>query len=122
MQLFVNGAQFPNESINMNFDNEEISARAYSTLFSVNGTLHSTQGNCVTKEMFANGCFMLGYDLSQEANGGNTPCLSLNNQGTLRLTARFSEQLTASITVLVYMLYDTVLHIDAHRNVTINYN
>ena len=122
LQLFVNGVQFPNESLVMNFDDESVDARAYSTLFSVNGILHSTQGNLITKEMYKNGSFMVGYDLSQEANGGNSSCVSINNQGTIRLTARFNSPLTTSITVLAYLLFDSVIHIDRHRNVSVDYN
>ena len=122
LQLYVSGIQFPNETLAMNFSDESVYARAYSTLFSVNGILHSTQGNLITKEMYKNGSFMVGYDLSQEANGGNSSCVSINNQGSLRLTARFSKQLASSITVMAYMLYDSVIHIDSHRNVTVDYN
>ena len=122
LQLFVNGVQTPSESLNMNFSDEGVDARAYSTIFSVNGILHSTQGNLITKDMFKNGSFMIGYDLSQEANGGGSSCISINNQGTIRLSARFNKALDAAKTVLVYMLFDSVIHIDAHRNVSVDYN
>ena len=122
LQLFVNGVQHPNESLIMDFDDENVDARAFSTLFSVNGILHTTQGNLVSKEKFKNGCFMIGYDLSAESNGGNSSCIAINAQGTIRLAARFKKALTVSITVLAYMVFDSVIHIDSHRNVSIDYN
>ena len=108
LQMFVNGTQSPNEALMMNFDDETVDARAYSTLFSVNGILHSTQGNLITKDMFRNGSFMVGYDLSQEANGGNSSCVSINNQGTIRLSARFKSQLTSCYTCYTILFFTSM--------------
>ena len=112
----------PSESIITNFTTENIDSHAFSTIFSVTGILHSTQGNLVTKNMYRDGSFLIAYDLSPELNSSNSECVAINNQGTIRLAARFENPLKSSITILIYMLFDSVLHIDHRRNISIDYN
>lgn len=46
--LFVNGTQIPNQPIEMDFSNNNITALAYSILFQANGILHAIEGNAIT--------------------------------------------------------------------------
>jgi len=118
--LYVNGVQIPNEPIHMNFSNGTMYARAYSTLFTANGILHTPQGNLITKEMFKDGYFMLAFDLTADMSS-NESCNSLMNQGSLRIEARFGEAINSTKTCLVYLEYDTTLEIDKNRNIITNY-
>lgn len=118
--LYLNGIQTPNTPIEMNFTEGVGYARAYSTLFTASGILHSPQGNLITKEMFKNGYFMLAFDLTSDMSSSSS-CNSLTNQGSLRLEARFGEALNTTKTCLVYLEYDTTLEIDKNRNIVTNY-
>lgn len=118
--LFVNGVQCPSDPISTNFQNANICARAYSSLFSTTGTLHTPGGNLVTKEKFANGSFILGFDLTND-NSCNSVCTSMSNQGTIRLEARFGKPLSNTITCLLYLQYDACLSIAKDRAITVNF-
>lgn len=117
--LFVNGNQL-NEPFIMDFGTSDVTARAYSNLFSTTGTLHTSGANSITKEMFSNGYFMLGFDLTNDSCCTSV-CTSMTNQGSVRLEARFGKALDKTITCLVYLQYDSSLSIMKNRTVTINY-
>lgn len=117
--LFVNSSQV-NEPIVTDFENSDISARAYSNIFSATGTLHTSGANLITKEMFSNGYFLLGFDLTNDSSCTNV-CSSMSNTGNIRLEARFGRPLDKVITCLAYLQYDTSLSISKNRSVTINY-
>lgn len=118
--LYMNGVQVPNDPIEMDFTSGTNYARAYSTIFSANGILHTSQGNLISKEMFKSGYFMLAFDLTPDASSSES-CMSLTNQGNLRLEARFAAALTSTITCLLYLEYDASLEIDKNRNIITNY-
>lgn len=115
--LFVNGAPVPHESITMDFsEGNHMFARAYASIFEASGLLHTPQGNLITKDMFANGHFMIAQDLTADLSGCSA-CSSLLNQGNIRIEARFCEPLTNTITCLIFLEYDATLEIDKNRNV-----
>jgi len=57
--LFVNGKQFPNESLSPGMHHEKTSVMGYKTLFEGKGIHHSNAGHQITHDMFVNGYFML---------------------------------------------------------------
>lgn len=118
--LFVNGTQIPGEPIEMDFTNNNITARAYSTLFEANGILHANEGNLITLDQFTHGYFLLAFDLTADSTG-NASCKSLIDQGTVRIEARFETALTNTITCLAFLEYDTLLEIDKTRNIILNH-
>lgn len=118
--LYVNGTETPNSSLSMDFTNSTQYARAYASIFSATGLLHSPHGNLITKEMYANGYFMVAYDLTSDQSAKDG-CSSLVNQGNIRFDARFESALTSSITCLIYMEFDATLEIDKHRNVILDH-
>lgn len=118
--LFVNGVQHPTDPIITDFTNNDICARAYSSLFATCGTLHTSNGNLVTKEKFVSGSFILGFDLTNDSSCTSV-CTSMSNQGTVRLEARFGNPLENTITCLVYLQYDASIAIGKDRAVNINY-
>lgn len=119
LTLYMNGVQVPNDPIVMDFSADTYT-RAYSTLFTSSGILHTPQGNLITKEMYKNGFFMLAFDLTPDMSSSESHC-SLSNQGNLRLEARFAQPLNPTKTCLVYLEYDATLEIDKNRNILTNY-
>lgn len=63
----------------------------------------------ITKELFDDGAFMIAYDLSPDHND---ICNNPLKTGALQISAQFSDALTSSITILVYLQYDAELMID----------
>lgn len=118
--LFVNGVQHPTDTIITDFQNSDISARAYSSLFSTTGTLHTSNGGLITKKMFGNGYFILGFDLTNDSSCTSV-CTSMSNQGTIRLEGRFGTPISRTITCLLYLQYDASVTISKDRLVSINY-
>lgn len=115
VSLYVNGVLTPNESIKTDFNSDQYS-RAYASLFSATGILHTIQGNMISKDMFKNGYFMLAYDLTADMSG-NSNCGSLTNNGNLRLEARFDAPIPTTISCLIFLEYDATLEIDKNRNI-----
>ena len=118
--LFVNGSETPSSTLMMDFTNTTQYARAYSTIFSSTGLLHSPHGNLITKDMYANGYFMIAYDLTSDQSAKDG-CSSLSNHGNIRFDARFESALTSTITCLVYVEFDATLEIDKQRNIHIDF-
>lgn len=118
--LFVNGTQIPSEPIEMDFNTNNITARAYSTLFQANGILHANEGNLITLDQFTHGHTLLAFDLTADS-AGNDSCKSLIDQGTVRIEVRFEAALTNTITCIVFLEYDSLLEIDKNRNVILNH-
>lgn len=118
--LFVNGTPVPNESIRTDFNSGMQYARAYSTIFSATGLLHTSQGNLITKDGFKNGSFLIASDLTTDLSGIDSTS-SLLNQGNVRIEARFDKPFESTITCLVFLEYDATLEIDKNRNVILDH-
>ncbi|XP_055380735.1 uncharacterized protein F54H12.2-like [Condylostylus longicornis] len=118
--LYVNGVQVPNAAIETSFsDDNNCNTRAYHTLFSGTGIYHNDRGHQITKSMFANGFFLLAFDLTPDASG-NEICQRLLNQGTIRIEARLSKPTPSTLTALIYGEFDSNVQIDKNRNVYTN--
>jgi hypothetical protein len=116
--LYINGKQHPGEPIEIDFSEEnDITARAYSTLFASTGLLKSSQGIQISKSMYKNGYFILAFDLRADSSSNSAACTSLTEQGTIRIEARFSKPLSETINCMVHMEFDACVEIDKNRNV-----
>lgn len=118
--LYVNGAPVPNDIISTNFKDGNQYSRAYSTIFSATGLLHTPQSITISKEMFKNGYFLIASDLTPD-NSGVDSSSSLLNQGNIRIEARFSKPLDQPTTCLVFLEYDATLEIDKNRNIVLDH-
>jgi len=72
--LFVNGKQFPNESLTPGMDHEKTSVMGYRTLFDASGIHYSNTGLQITYDMYIKGYCMLLFDLTPDRgrSGGHT--------------------------------------------------
>ena len=71
--------------------------------------------NGITRESYKSGQTFLAFELLPRVD--NT--LSVNRRGTCKISLDFREPLAESITVIIYMLYQSVLEIDRDRQVTV---
>ncbi|XP_055371984.1 uncharacterized protein F54H12.2-like [Condylostylus longicornis] len=114
------GVQVPNAAIETSFsDDNNCNTRAYHTLFSGTGIYHNDRGHQITKSMFANGFFLLAFDLTPDASGIEI-CQGLLNQGTIRIEARLSKPTPSTLTALIYGEFDSNVQIDKNCNVYTN--
>lgn len=119
--LTINGTAVPATPITFDYTKTPpVSTRGYNHLFKSSGINWSDKGNQITKNFFNNGCFLLGFDLTNDASY-TSGCSNLLNQGSIRIEARFAEELKKTITCLVYCEYDAYLEIDKNRNVFTSY-
>lgn len=118
--LFVNGTPVPNETILTDFTSGSQFTKAYASIFSATGILHSSQGNLITKDQFKNGSFLIASDLTPDLSGIDSTS-SLLNQGNIRIEARFDRALASTITCLIFLEYDATLEIDKNRNVLLDH-
>lgn len=109
----VNGVEIAPRHLDFDFTKTNArSSHAYFSLFDHLNVRKLDRGNQITKELYDGGMFMLGYDLTADHN---STCNNRLESGTLRLDAKFSENLSNAITVLVYLQFDSYLLIDANR-------
>lgn len=109
MNLKVRNQMVPSEPYRPDFANR-LFAREYNSIFQNGGIKITNEGNCITKSLFANGCYLQVFDLSPDNCGGfhqHTP-----EYGTLGLDIEFAKQLENPITVLVYAIFDAEIHIE----------
>lgn len=118
--LYLNGTPIPNESISTDFNSGMQYARAYSSIFTTLGLIHTSQGNLITKDDFKNGSFIIACDLTPDLSGMDSSS-SLLNQGNIRIEARFDKALERTVTCLVFLEYDSTLEIDKNRNIILDH-
>ncbi len=119
-ELSVNGKAHPPTPLIQGYSENTELSRAYASLFSTTGLLHSPHGNLITMDMFEQGYFMIAYDLTPDTSACGT-CSSLEDQGNIRLDVRFETNLSSTITCLVYMEFDATLQIDKNRNIYLDH-
>lgn len=115
----INGYELSPRNLKFDFSQSNpLSQRAYFQLFKQLHFHRFDRANLITRELFNNNCFMLGYDLTPDRSGGveNSSILS---GGNIRLQGLFSEALKEPITIIVYMQFDSEIAIDKGRNVYI---
>jgi hypothetical protein len=116
--LYVNGVQYPAEPLKMNCSTPFGATKAYETLFSSTGIHDGDRGHMITPEMFTNGYFILGFDLTPDREADEEH-ISLTRQGTVRIEARFKKELPEAVTCILYAEFPGYIEIDNSRNVTV---
>lgn len=122
ISCFLNGIQYPRIAYKTDFTNDDY-VRAYIALTSAVNQ-NSTDSTCViSRSMYKNGFtlfpFVFTPDLAESAF--KSGYISRPQAGSLSLHVRFKNALTKSIIAVVYAEYDSVIEIDAERNVFTDY-
>ena len=118
--MYVNGRQIHPEDVNFLMGHEKTAVMGYRTFFEGSGIHHSNSGLQITPDKYINGFFMLVFYLTPDlaASEGHT---SEPVTGHIRLELKFGNDLPDPISVLLYLMYDNSVRIDALRNVTTDY-
>ena len=89
---------------------------AYETLFSGSNIHHGNSGLLITHDMYKSGYFLLLFDLTPDSSASSGHS-SLPENGPIRIEIEFSNNLTDSITCLLYLEHDSCIQIDRLRHV-----
>ena len=115
--LYLDGEQIPSRPLKLNYNTADglNDIMGYYSLFTGTGKSFHDSGNQISREEYSRGntlyCFNITPDLSDDAH------LQLMKSGSLRLEVQFDQALTETINVIVYAQFQSLIQIDAQRNV-----
>ena len=117
--VYVNGESSPMKALQLNFE-QSLYLPGYMSLFSGTGTLFHNQGNQISRQDYPEGYTLFAFDLSPDLSAG--PHVSTIKQGNLRIGIQFGAPLPATVNCIIYAEFDSLIEIDANRNVTFNWS
>ena len=91
--------------------------RAYET-FSSTGIHHDDRAHMITLEMFTQGFYVLGFDLTPDMEADEEH-INLPRQGNVRIGARIKKPLPEPVTCILYAEFPGHIEIDHSSNVTV---
>jgi hypothetical protein len=113
ISMNVDGEQVPLNAINCDYANENY-MEGYQSLLDVVGKWKTDQSLMIDREEYAKGYTLYGFQLCPEMISG---AFNLVKNTNIRLDLQFSSRLPENVTVLVWFAYDSVLEINASREV-----
>ena len=103
----------PFKPLKLKFD-DKLFVTAYSTLFSGTRKLHGNSGSIIKREDYSEGYIIIVADLTPFEIGDN---FDLKQEGTLSIDLVFKSPLAATINMLVYAEYDSIIEIDSTHKI-----
>ncbi|XP_057335056.1 uncharacterized protein F54H12.2-like [Microplitis mediator] len=121
LSLYVDGRQVPSKPLQPDFSNSKLYVDAYHTLFSSTGIHFLNEGNTIDRFDYPNGFCLYTFDLTPDLSANSNSHWNLIHHGTVRIEVRFDKGLESTVNCIVYAEYESVLEIDASRQVTIDF-
>ena len=113
--LLINGHPVPNKPLRLDYDTGEY-IQAYTYFQMTVGKTLSNEDNGITREQYANGFAMYGFDLTADLCEGSDVHLLKNS--TIALEVTFKRALQDTLSLFVYTEGDDMLEINNSRVVT----
>ena len=112
--LYVNGELVPTRPYQPDFTNKHY-IRDYLSLFEGTGTLFTDKTVPISRDEFATGYALWVFDLTPDKACGGS--ISPPQNGSVRLEIKFSTGNTATVNVICYAEFESLIEIDKNRNV-----
>lgn len=114
----VNGQNIPADPYTPNFD-KKLYQREYRALLDNSGISHNDAGINLNPNAFANGSYILKFDLSPDkCNGWHK---HKKRTGSIDLILGFAKPLPNSINIIIMKEFDATLTIDKNKTVVVDY-
>ena len=119
LNLTLDGVSVGNSPLETKFSLAEIEyTEAYLALFKLASKFNKDSGNNVEFSDFQNGYSLFAFEINP-LKSYNTEALYPLKTGSLRLQCKFDTHLPEAINVITYSVFDSVIHIDQARTVTV---
>jgi hypothetical protein len=118
ISMNVDGEQIPSNAINCDFEHG-LFLEGYQSLLEVVGKWRTDNAMMISPLDYVGGFTMYGFQLAPELVDG---AFSLVRNTNIRLDVKFSKALPENVTVLVWFSYDSVLEINANREIAYNFS
>ena len=110
--LNVNGDMVPSRPYTPDYENDRYLS-VYNGMFTGMRCQFSDHPVTISYNEFARGYAFYVFDLSAHGHSG---CHSNNQNGTMRIEAKFAKATTATLNLICYAEFDDVIEIDKYRN------
>ena len=121
LALCIDGVQIPAKPLQPDF-NSGMWIDAYHTLFSGSGVHFGDSGNCIGREAFAKGYFLVAFDLTPDLSANSDSHWNFVRNANVSIEVRFATALTNTINCIIYSEFDNILEIDASRQIIVDYS
>ena len=120
MAIYVDGKQIPSKPLRPNFKLKQYS-RAFVNLFQATGKYSQDEDNDITHEDFGKGYALFAFDLTPDLSSDSDVHSHLT-RGNLRIELGFEEDLTKTVTLIVYGEFSNTILIDRNRTVITDFH